>query len=220
MKKVIIILLILIVLGVGGFFGYRYFKPENKPINTKKVYTDSIKGYDYKLEKRDSKLYKEKYAELKKVLESKTIDYEEYAKLLAQLYIIDLYTIDNKVNTYDVGGSEFIYPDALENYELKVKDTIYRYMEDNSYGKRKQELPSVDSIKVESIKETTFELKGEEGKESKSLEGYEVKLSWSYEKDLGYDEKATVILVKDEDEKMVYVIEQNDGKEKTDEKDE
>ena len=219
MKKVVITLLVLIILGGGGFFGYKYFKPNNKPINNKKEYTDSIKGYDYKLEKRDSKLYKEKFAELKKVLESKDLDYEKYSKLLAELYIIDLYTIDNKVNTYDVGGAEFIYPDALENYELKVKDTLYRYIEDNSYGKRKQSLPTVKSIKASSPSETTFELKDEDGKETKSLDGYEVKLTWTYEKDLGYDDKATVILVKNEDKKMVYVIEQNDGKEKT-EKDE
>jgi len=213
MKKILIIILILAVLGVGGYFGYKHFKGNDKPINNKKVYTDSIKGYDYKLEKRDSKLYKEKFGELKKVLESKDLDYEKYATLLAQMYIIDLYTLDNKVNTYDVGGSEFIYPDALENYELKVKDTIYRYMEDNSYGKRKQKLPSVKSIKVETKKETTFELKGEDDNDVKKLDGFQVDLSWTYEKDYGYDEEATVILVKNEDKKMVYVIEQKTGDE-------
>ena len=226
MKKFLIVVFILAVLGVGGFFGYKHFftKSEvNKP--AKKVYTDKIKGYGYNLEKRDTKLFKEKFEELKSILKEKNVDFEEYAKVLAQLYIIDLYTISNKDTTYDVGSTEFIYPDALENYELKVKDTLYRYIEDNTDKKRKQELPEVKSIKVKSVKKDTYELKikdDNDNETSKTLDSYIVELSWDYKKDLGYDKEAKVILVKDEKGKKLHVVEQTgkDTKKDTEEDDE
>ena len=212
MKKAIITILILLILGGGGYFGYNhFFNKKDQPAN-KKVYTDKIKGFDYKLEKRDTKLYKSKFAELKKVLESDKIDYKKYAKLIAQLYVIDLYTLDNKVTKYDVGSTEFIYPDALENYELKVKDTLYKYVEDNSDKKRKQKLPEVSNIKVESIEESTFDYKvkgkDDETETTKTLDSYVVKLSWEYKEDLSYEESATLIIVKSG--KKLYVIEQSD----------
>lgn len=219
MKKFIITIFILAILGVGGFFGYKHFfmKPQStKPV--KKVYTDKIKGYGYNLEKRDTKLFKEKFEELKTILKEKDVDFEDYAKTLAQLYIIDLYTINNKDTTYDVGSTEFIYPDALENFELKVKDTLYKYIEDNTDKKRKQELPEVKSIKVKSVDKDTYELKlkdDDDNETSKTLDSYVVSLSWEYKKDLGYDKEAKVILVKDEKGKKLYVVEQTNKNDKS-----
>ena len=47
---------------------------------------------------------------LKANLESDTIDEEAYALSIAKLFIIDLYTMNNKINKYDIGGIEYVYP--------------------------------------------------------------------------------------------------------------
>ena len=171
-------------------------KEENKPVEVEK-----IEDFAYVLEDRDKAIYKEKYNELKKVLSNAdNIDFEKYAGLLSELYIIDLYTIENKVTKYDVGGTEFVWPDKKENFELKARDTIYKYVEDNSTKKRTQSLPVVTATTVESTKEIEYKL-GEE-----KMSGYEVKISWEYEKDLGYDKSATIKLVKKD--QLLYIVEQ------------
>ena len=200
-RKVLIVIIAILILLAGTFAVYKIMNPkkENTKI-TKKL--DSIKGFDYVLEDRDTELYKDEFKSLKTNLESKSIDYKEYAKSIAKMFIIDLYTINNKVNKYDVGGLEFVHPDALENYELNVKDTLYKYVDDNSYGDREQELPEVSSIKVDNIKESTYKIGENE------IDSYELSLSWDYVKDLEYDSKATIIIVKKD--KYLYIVEKKD----------
>lgn len=204
MKKFIKVVLVLVIIGGCLFGGYKYYKnnKNNKPlVENKPVSIGKIEGYDYELEDRDTKLYKDNYNELKKVLEGETIDYKKYAELISKLYIIDLYTIDNKITLYDVGGSEFVLKSARDNYELKVKDTLYKYVEDNSYNTRKQELPVVKSIEVKNITEKKYKV------DDKELDGYQVELAWEYNKDLGYDKSAILSVVRVE--KVLYVIEQS-----------
>ena len=97
----------------------------------------------------------------------------------------------------------------MENYELNVKDTIYKYVADNSYDDRKQDLPIVKSIKVDNFEPSTFKLKDEE------VDSYEVNLSWEYEEDLDYDDEALVIIVRKD--KKLYIVQSNyETNEKTD----
>ena len=199
-KKVIIIIVILILLIgilIGGYF---YLKSKQKveiPVKVIEV-LDSIEGYDYKLEDRDTDVYKEKFLELKKVLESEEIDEKKYASLLAELFAIDLYTIDNKNSKYDVGSLDFIYQEEQEKFKNKVMDSMYKLVEDNTSNKRSQELPIVSNTEIEEIKEIDYT------KSEIKLEGYEVILKLSYEKDLEYDTKVKITLVK-EDQK-IYVV--------------
>jgi len=168
---------------------------------TKKAFSvvvDNIKGYNYTLDERDSKLMRTKFKELKKVLDKKDIDYKEYSSLLSQLFIIDLYDIDRKVNKYDIPCLEYIYNDEVDKFKKLIKYDFYSKLEDNSDGNRKQELPSIKSIEVESIEETSTKVNGVPYK------GYLVKLSWEYEKDLGYDSKALITTVVDNDK--VYIV--------------
>jgi len=200
---IFIAILILIIIGILTYFFIterNKDKKENTPVTN---VVDIIKGYDYTLEDRDSQIFKEKFNELKVTLQTGNIDYEKYASLLSELYIIDLYTISNKENKYDVGGTEFVYPEAEENYELKVRDTIYKYVEDNSNKKRIQNLPEVISIEVLEINEDNFKVN------DKEFEGYTVKLNWNYKEDLSYDDSAAVSLVKEENK--LYIIEQSVG---------
>ena len=98
----------------------------------------------------------------------------------------------------------FVYPDALEKYKIAVEESIYKTVENNSDGKRKQDLPIVSEVNVEDGTKSTFKI-GEEEKES-----LEFKATWSYEEDYGYDKAAKVTLVKVDDKFFVveYKVEE------------
>ena len=106
--------------------------------------------------------------------------------------IIDLYTMSTKLNKYDVGGTEYFYKDKAEMYSKKVMDTLYSTLIDDTYGDRKQTLPEVSSVEVVSTEKTTY-LVDEEKKD-----GYLVKLKISYVSDMGYDDEASVVVVKED----------------------
>lgn len=203
-KITLIVLAVLIVLSgccVGVYFLLKNKTPLEEVPALKSNVLDTILGYDYSLEDRDTALYKRTFEALKEELSREEVDFSKYALLLSELYVIDLYTLDNKINQYDVGAVEFVVPDARDNFQLKVKDTIYKYMEDNSYNTRNQELPVVEDVKVEETKEEDVTYK--DTKEP----GYSVKLSWVYSKDLGYDTSSTIKLIKKD--KMLYIVKQD-----------
>lgn len=201
-KRILIIILIVVLLAIISFVIYKILlnnKTEEEVVNV----VDSISEYGYNLDDRDTELMKSVYEELKNILNSDEIDYELYASALARLFVIDLFTMDNKINKYDVGSTEYVYPDALENYKLNVEDTLYKHMENNSSGKRKQELPEVSSIEVLSNETDEYTI-GEN-----SFDSYIVNLSWQYVSDLGYDNNALITLI-NLDNKL-YVVEYEVG---------
>ncbi len=199
-KKVILFLCILIfVYAAGGTIYYiaTREKKDDKPIVTNK---DTIKGYDYTLKSNATKLYENEFKALKANLEG-DINYDEYAVSVAKLFVIDLYTINNKINKHDTGGASFVYPDGRDNYKLNVQDTIYKYVEDNTNGKRTQNLPEVSSVIVKDSKKDTYKIG------DNSFEAYKINLEWSYVQDLGYDKTGEIILIKKD--RNIYVVEKN-----------
>lgn len=196
--RVLILLIILII----ALICFKTFKKETK--NNVKV-VDSIDNYGYTLDQRDSKLMKDTYKKLKEILNEKEIDYDKYAEELAKLFVIDLFTINNKINKYDVGSLEYVYPDNVENFKTNVEDTIYKIVEDNTKGKRKQELSIVSSVNIEEETNGEYELSDVQNK------SYIVKLKWTYEKDMGYDSNATITLI--EKDNKLYVVEYSKGEE-------
>lgn len=202
-KITLIILSVLIILGgisLGVFFYLKNNKEDTPPVVNKSNVLESIAEYGYSLEDRDTAIFKRIFEELRDILSSEEVDFKSYAEALSKLYVIDLYTIDNKINQYDIGALEFVSPEVKGNFELKVKDTIYKYVEDNSYNTRNQELPVVDSVEVSEVVEETIKTP------SGDIPGYSVSLTWVYTKDLGYDKKAVLKLVKSD--KMLYVVKQ------------
>lgn len=191
----IIIAILIIMVAFITFFILFNGKKEVEKINV----VDSIDEYGYTLDDRDSKLMKEIYEELKNILIKDEINYEEYAKTISKLFVIDLFTMNNKINKYDVGSTEYVYTENVDNFKLNVEDTIYKSIINNSNGKRKQELPCVSSVNIESITEEEFEMN------ENMVDAYVIKINWKYEKDLGYDDYATIKLIK-EDNKL-YVVE-------------
>ena len=198
-KRILIIIVIIIILLIGLFAAFKFFgKDPDKPINV----IDEVNGYNYSLEDRDSQLFKDTFKELKEVLKENEIDYEKYAQTLAKLYVIDLYTLDNKISKYDVGSSEFIYPDYIDSFKLKATETMYKSIENNVNGKRKQELPEVKSVEVTNVEESTFKIGEDE------YSSYVIQLKWDYKKDLGYDKESQITAIKSD--KFIYIVEQGE----------
>lgn len=196
-KVILIIIIILIVLLVASLVAVKLLSKSDNKDAVKVV--DSIDEFGYTLDDRDTELMKNTYNELKNVLSADEINYEEYAKKLAELFVIDLFTMDNKVNRYDVGSTEYVYLDNVDNFKTNVEDTIYKSMENNSDGKRRQDLPEVSSITNSSVEGSTF-LFGED-----EYDSYVVSITWDYVDDLGYDDNATITLI--ELDNKLYVVE-------------
>jgi len=201
-KKIgLVICILLLIYFIGGII---YSFSGVSKTNNKKNKVDNgiqIKGYDYICLEDETELYKNEFKTLKTNLESSEIDYNEYALSVSKMFIIDLYNLNNKKNMYDVGGVLFVHPSARDNYKLNVENTLYKYMEDINDGKREQELPEVSSVNVISTEETEYKI-GEE-----TFSGYKVNVEINYVKDLEYDNKAEVILVRQD--KYLYVVEKN-----------
>lgn len=200
-KKImnIMIVILVLVLFMGGFFVYRYIQKKNNKtdLNTIEV-LESIKDYGYVLEDRDTEIYKETFLKLKELLNQENIDDQKYAEYVASLFLIDLYTIENKISKYDVGSIDFIYPEEKEKFQNKVMDTMYKLVEDNTTHTRKQELPIVSNVELTSIQKTEYK------KEDILLEGYLINADITYKKDLGYDTHVILTLVKEENK--IYVV--------------
>ena len=167
------------------------FMPKKEKVKEIKV-LKSINEYGYELKDNKTKKYKEMFKELEDILSEDEVNQEEYAKKVAEMFVYDFYSLEDKVAKTDVGGVDFVHPDALDNFLLNAEDTYYKYIESNIYGERKQELPAVDTITVESITPTEFAYKKEQH------EGYEVKVNWTYTKKKfsSYQKSAVVVLIK------------------------
>lgn len=191
------VIFVLIILILGTYFCSKCVF-NRKKTHSFSVVVDSIKNYGYTLDKRDSKLFKTTFKELKKILSEKEIDNTKYAELIAELYIIDLYDIENKVNKYDVPCLEYIYKSEQDKFKKMIKSGFYSKLEDNSDNDRKQELPSVESINIIETTPDKFSIG------DKEFDSYNVAVEWTYNKDLGFDKKALITLVIDEGK--AYVV--------------
>lgn len=105
----LVIVVVITLIGISSYFILKE-KDETDVNNNPKTNVKSIEGYGITLDDLDSELYKSEFEVLKKNLESGNIDYDAYAESVAKMFVIDLYTIKNKVNKYDVGGVELVLP--------------------------------------------------------------------------------------------------------------
>lgn len=197
MKKrnvaLIILILILIYAVVGVYYNLTH---QEKTPEVKEV--DKVDKYNYVLKSNATELQKTQFNELKEILNGDIVD-DDYAKIIAKMFVTDLYTLTNKINKYDVGGIDYVFESGKSNYKLNVEDTLYKYLEDNTDNKRNQELPLVTNVDVENIESVKYKI-GETSYDAKK-----VLVNITYEKDLGYDTKVNIVLVKDND--YYYVVE-------------
>ena len=193
--KIGLIVISVLLVGVIGIGVLKVFMPseeENRGEPNVSSVISNINDYGYTLDDRDTGYMKEVFGELETVLNQGEVDYQEYARLLAQLFVIDFYTLDNKINKYDVGGLEYILSSSIETFRQKAVDTIYRDIVDNTYRDRIQDLPEITNVEIVNVEDTTFTLNEEE------VEAIKVTMRYEYRKNLGYDTEGTIYFVRNE----------------------
>lgn len=192
-KILIIVLAILLIatLVVGYLLVNNVF---TKTVKTKKVeVVDNIGEYGYVLEEDSTKLYKDLYNNLKKVLNEKEVNEEEYAKLVAEMLVVDFYDLDSKMSKNDVGGAQFILDDYKQNFVLEAGETVYKYVEHNVYGDRDQDLPKVSNVEVSDVKKGPYIYN-----DYTDDNAYVVTVKVEYEKDLSYPSEVVVKMIHDD----------------------
>ena len=199
-KKVIvfIVLIIILVLSVVGFIVYKSFDKE--PSHAKVI--DEISEYGYVLEEDQPKVYKDLFKELVTVLSKEEVDEKRYASVISQMFAIDFYNLDNKISKNDIGGTQFIMEEYVDNFVLKASDTVYKYVEQNIYGDRKQDLPIVTSSEVKSIENDKYTYKN-----IKDDNVYVVTVTLGYKEDMDYPEEVTIKLLHNDKKLEIYEME-------------
>ena len=204
---ILVFIFIFAFIGLGLFLSKKIIPKDNKKTENKVEKIDKIENYNYNLYKNSSKLYQKYYEELKKVLSEKEIDEEKYAKLIAELFIIDFYSLDTHITNQDVGGLDFIYSSIKENFSLKATDTIYKFVESNVYGDRKQKLPMVKEItKVDILSKNYSYTSNDKKTIINDNKAYYVDINWTYEDNSSkYQTKATITIVHEKDNLLSIV---------------
>ena len=190
MKKKFTYLLLVLILILFIVFALYYFKGNDNKEPTQIKIVDNIEKYGYNLYENKTDLYKNKFNELKEVLNKEEIDEKKYSEILAELFVIDFYDLNSKVTNTDVGGLDFIFEDVKEEFNLAAEDTLYKYIESDVYGERTQELPNVTKTQVTASTTISFE-----SERVSDENAYEVEVEISYSKDLGYPTKVNITLV-------------------------
>ena len=199
-KIFIIVLVIVVVLILGGIIVSKLI-PKKEEVKEAKV-IDTIDDYGYVLKDNKSKEYQSLFKELITVLHAKEIDEASYANKLSEMFIVDFYSLSDKSAKTDVGGTDIVHPDVLNNFLENAENTYYKYVESNIYNNRNQELPKVETVtveKTENIKYTYGEITDEKA--------YSVDVVWTYteEKFSDYQQKANLTFVH-KDNKL-YLVE-------------
>lgn len=201
-KKVVvlIVLIIILLLILTGIFVYSKTRKETN-VTVKAEVVDKIPEYGYVLESNKTKLYRDLFKDLVKVLKEEQINEEEYAKTVAQMAVVDFYNLDNKASKNDIGGVQFIREKNKDNFILEASETVYKYIEQNLDGKRKQELPIVTKSEIVSVKKGKYSYK-----DIKDNDAYTVIVKLEYKKDLGYPKQVTVKLLHTDKKLEIYYM--------------
>lgn len=196
-KKNRVLALILII---GVLFGLFFFKSKQE-LQIVTVVSE-ISDYNYKLESNVTRIYKKYFKELEEELKDEKTDEENYASLISRLFIIDFYTLNNKVTNKNIGGVQFIHTNLKNKFITESSNTVYKYIRNNLYGNRKQKLPEVNDVKIISIKEIKYE-----NNSYKDERGYEVVVDVGYVKDYDYPKKVKLIII--HEERKLSIVEIN-----------
>lgn len=190
-KGIKIIIIFLLIVGALVLLYYNFFNKNNKVDEV--FIADSIIDYDYTLYSNKSDIYKSNFKVLKNILSNKSVNYEEYAKTVSKLFVIDFYSLDDKITNTDVGGVVFIHPSIRENFILKAEDTIYKSIISNLDGKRVQALPEVKDVEV-------IDFKSEDNK-------YFSTIKIKYIKDLDYPKEVRIVMVIEDNKIFIVEVE-------------
>ena len=195
--KVILVIAILLIVAGLGFIAYESVKP--KAVR-KATVENEIKEYGYTLKSTRNDRYKEMFQELQDILSKENVDEKAYLEQISKMFIMDFYTLDDKLANTDVGGIDFVHTNAKTNFLEKSEDTVYKYVENDIYGNRDQKLPEVTDVTIESTENIEYTI----GTDFTDDNAYQVEVSLKYKEDMDYPTKATLIFVH-EDNKLSLV---------------
>lgn len=192
-KVIIILITIVILLITAGIIISKVKKDKTPEVKEVKV-LKTIDDYGYNLKDNKNARYKELFKELETILLEEKVNDEEYVKKISEMFIYDFYSLSERSAKTDVGGVDFVYPSSLQNFLINAENTFYKYVESNIYGDRKQKLPLVETITIESIIPTEY-VYGE-----KKYPSYEVKAKWTYTDSSynSYQSNATLTFIKED----------------------
>ncbi len=201
-KKVkrLILLLLIIALGVAGYFAYKHYSKVDEVEEVKVI--NKIEKYGYNLKENKSSKYKKLFGELKEILNAEPVDEEAYAKKISEMFVYDFYSLSDKTAKTDIGGVDFVYSEILENFLQNAQNTYYKYVENNIYNNRKQSLPTVSDITIDSVEKKEFKYG-----DKIDQEAYFIKVTWSYTDDQFSDYQKEAILVFIHDDIKLSLVE-------------
>lgn len=195
-KKVkrLLLLIIIVGLGLGGYYVYKNIGKKEEVKEIKVI--NKIDKYGYQLKENKPSKYKNLFEELKEILNEENVNEENYVKKISEMFIYDFYSLSDKTAKTDIGGTDFVYNEILENFLQNAQDTYYKYVESNVYNNRKQSLPTVSNITIEKVENTKFEYNNKYDDKA-----YEVDISWDYTDNQfsSYQKKATLVFIHDGD---------------------
>lgn len=198
-KRLLMLLLVIIIVALVA--AYLLLYDSKKPAKKVKV-LNKIPEYGYELKDNKTEAYKEAFHQLEKILKEDPVDEEKYVKKIAEMFILDFYTLNDKLAKTDVGGADFVHQEAVVDFLEKAQDTMYKYLESNLYDERTQKLPTVKEVTIKSVEKSPFTYK-----EKVDDEALIVKASWEYtdtSTSNGYQTEATLTFVH-EDKKISLV---------------
>ena len=188
-KRVAILIILLVLIISGIILGV--CKLTAKDVDTKAVKeVASIDAYGYTLRDNATAYYKKLFKELEKVLNTDDVDEEKYSELVAQMFIADFFSLDNKISKNDVGGVQFVYANFQNDFEKYAMDAVYKTVESDVYGDREQTLPEVTKVTVTKVKNDSYTY-GENTDDNAYIYNFEVE----YKEDLGYQTEGSLTLI-------------------------
>ena len=191
---------VLAVILVLGFVTFLFFY--NSRVKLQVVTTVAeIDNYQYKMESNTTRIYKKYYKELEHELEDNKMDEENYASLVSKLFVIDYYTLNNKITNKNIGGVQFIHSNLRSSFIEKASNTMYKYIKSNLYGNRKQKLPEVNDVEIKSIKQINYKNNNYQDKS-----GYQVEVNINYVTDYDYPKEVTLTLIHEENKLVIVEI--------------
>ena len=122
--KIVLLVLTLILVAAAGVALFIKMKPKEVKVDEVKI-LNTIEKYDYNLKDNKTKRYETLFRELEDILTAKEVDIEEYVNKISEMFIYDFYSLEDKSAKTDVGGVEFVHPNALANFLLNAEDTYY-----------------------------------------------------------------------------------------------
>lgn len=199
--KILIGIILFVLIAVLILLVYNNFFKQDGAKETKVI--ASIKDYGYELKDNKNTTYKNMFNELKTILETEKVDYESYASKISELFIYDFYSLNDKAAKNDIGGVDFVHPEAINNFLENAESTYYKYVESNIYGNRKQVLPMVDTVTISQVEPTNYMI-GDVPVE----EAYKTTATWTYtdEQFSDYQNSASIILVRDNNKLLIVEL--------------